>query len=98
MLFRSVNQGPTSQSIIGLSTLPNPNLFAIIPAVSANQAEYLFTVGNVTNGTEVYSDPHALALRIPYFTGLAGVTKIVATGTWDGAGSFYATNLKIATY
>jgi hypothetical protein len=96
-----VNQGPTSTSILGLPiqpTLPNPNLFAIIPAVSANQAEYLFTIGNVLNGTEVYSDPTAFTTRIPYFTGLAGVTKIVATGTWDGAGSFYATNLKIATY
>jgi hypothetical protein len=93
-----IDQGPKSTPIVGLKTLPNPALFAIIPAVSANQAEYLFTIGNVLNGTNVYSDPGTFTGKIPYFTGLAPVTKIVATGQWDGAGTFYATTLEIATY
>jgi hypothetical protein len=93
-----INSGPASTNIIGLPTLPNPQLFAIVLASSGNQSEYLFTIGNVTNSTFVFSDPNAFAAKIPVMTALAGVTKIVATGQWDGAGSFYATDLKIAMY
>jgi hypothetical protein len=93
-----INSGPQTTNIIGLPTLPNPQLFAIQLAISSNQAEYLYTIGNVLNSTFVFSDPTAFAAKIPVMTALAGVTKIVATGSWDGAGHFYATNLKIAMY
>jgi hypothetical protein len=93
-----IHNGPATTNIIGLPTLPNPQLFAIQLAISSNQAEYLFTIGNVNNGTFVFSDPTAFTQKIPVMTALAGVTKIVATGTWDGAGSFYATDLKVAMY
>ena len=71
---------------------------AIIPATSANQSEYLFTIGNTLNGIDVLSDPSALATRIPAFTALSPITKIVATGTYDNAGFFYATDIKIVGY
>jgi hypothetical protein len=93
-----IDQGPTSTPILGLPTLPNPALFAITPATGSPQSQYLFTIGNVLNGTQVYSDPSEFTSNILHFTGLANVTKIVATGTWDGAGVFTATNIKIATY
>jgi hypothetical protein len=93
-----INQGPTSTPILGLPTLPNPALFAITPATGTPQSQYLFSVGNVLNGIDVYSDPATFTAKIPSFTALANVTKIVATGTWDGAGVFTATNIKIATY
>jgi hypothetical protein len=92
-----VNSGPVSTPIANLPK-PNPALIAIIPATSTNQSEYLFTIGNVLNGIDVLSDPTALAARIPAFTALAPITKIVATGTYDNAGNFYATDIKIAGY
>jgi hypothetical protein len=77
---------------------PNPALIAIVPATSANQSEYLFTIGSTLNGIDVLSDPTALAARIPAFNALAAITKIVATGTYDGAGNFTATTIEIVGY
>jgi hypothetical protein len=77
---------------------PNPALIAIVPATSANQAEYLFTIGSTLNGIDVLSDPAALAARIPAFNALSSITKIVATGTYDGAGNFTATTIEIVGY
>jgi hypothetical protein len=77
---------------------PNPDLIAIVPATSANQSEYLFTIGNTLNGIDVLSDPAALAARFPVFNALSAITKIVATGQYDGAGNFNATDIKIVGY
>jgi hypothetical protein len=91
-----VKQGPLSTPLANLPT-PNPTLLGIIPATSANQSEFLFTIGNTLNGVDVLSDPTALAARIPAFLALSPVTKIVATGTYTD-GYFYATDLKIVGY
>ena len=92
-----INSGPVSTPIANVPN-PNPTLMAIIPATSQNQSEYLFTIGNTLNGIDVLSDPSALATRIPAFTALSPITKIVATGTYDNAGFFYATDIKIVGY
>jgi hypothetical protein len=92
-----INSGPVSTPIANVPN-PNPTLMAIIPATSANQSEYLFTIGNTLNGIDVLSDPSALATRIPAFTALSPITKIVATGTYNNDGFFYATDIKIVGY
>jgi hypothetical protein len=94
-----LNIGPQSTPVANLPK-PNPALIAIIPATSSgNQSEYLFTIGNVLNGINVVSDPGELASKyIPAFTALAPITKIVANGQYDGAGSFYATSMEIVGY
>jgi hypothetical protein len=85
-----LNQGPSSTPVQNLPK-PNPALIAIVP----NQSQFLFTIGSTLNGINVLSDPSTLATRIPAFNALAPTTKIVATGTYDGAGNFIATDLKI---
>jgi hypothetical protein len=77
---------------------PNPAVMAIVPATGATQSQYLFTIGSTSVGTDVFSDPAALAARIPAFNALAAITKIVATGQYDGAGNFNATNIEIVGY
>jgi hypothetical protein len=92
-----LNQGPSSTPVQNLPN-PNPALIAIVPATGANQSQYLFTIGGTLNGATVFSDPSRLATQIPVFTALAPITKIVATGTYDGAGNFTATNIEIVGY
>jgi hypothetical protein len=92
-----LNQGPSSTPVQNLPK-PNPGLIAIVPATGANQSQFLFTIGNTLNGVDVLTDPTALAARIPTFTALAPITKIVADGTYDGAGNFTATDIKIVGY
>ena len=92
-----LNQGPSSTPVQNLPN-PNPALIAIVPATGANQSQYLFTIGGTLNGATVFSDPSKLATQIPVFTALAPITKIVATGTYDGAGNFTATNIEIVGY
>ncbi|HWW78075.1 MAG TPA: hypothetical protein VNY82_00670, partial [Steroidobacteraceae bacterium] len=81
---------------------PNPNLLVIVPATSADptvQKSYEFSVGNVPNGIYVYTDPAAFATRVQYNIGAIGPTsKLVATGKYDGAGNFVATNIEIAVH
>ena len=77
---------------------PNPALIAIVPATGATQSQYLFTIGNTLNGIDVITDPAALSARIPAFNALSSIAKIVATGTYDGAGNFNATNIEIVGY
>jgi hypothetical protein len=78
---------------------PNPNLLVIVPANSADlavQKTYQFSVGNVPNGIYVYSAPADFAARVLYNIGAIGPTdKLVATGQYDGAGNFVATNIEI---
>ena len=92
-----LNQGPSSTPVQNLPK-PNPGLIAIVPATGANQSQFLFTVGSTLNGINVVSDPGELATHIPALTALAPITKIVATGTYDGAGNFTATDIKIVGY
>jgi hypothetical protein len=88
-----LNQGPSSTPVQNLPN-PNPALLAIVPS----QSQFLFTIGSTLNGINVLSDPTQLATRIPAFNALAPTTKIVAIGTYDGAGNFVATDLKIVGY
>jgi len=88
-----LNQGPSSTPVQNLPK-PNPALIAIVP----NQSQFLFTIGSTLNGINVLSDPTTLATRIPAFNVLAPTTKIVAIGTYDVAGNFIATDLKIVGY
>ena len=92
-----LNQGPSSTPVQNLPK-PNPALIAIVPATGANQSQFLFTIGSTLNGSTVFSDPQGLAGQIPVFTALAPITKIVATGTYDGAGNFTATTIEIVGY
>jgi hypothetical protein len=88
-----LNQGPSSTPVQNLPK-PNPALLAIVPSTS----QFLYTIGSTLNGINVVSDPTTLATRIPAFNALAPTTKIVAVGTYDGAGNFIATDLKIVGY
>ncbi len=88
-----LNQGPSSTPVQNLPK-PNPALIAIVP----NPSQFLFTIGSTLNGINVLSDPTKLATSIPALTALAPITKIVAIGTYDGAGNFIATDLKIVGY
>jgi hypothetical protein len=94
----SLGGPPVAATPIADLPKPNPDLIAIVPATSANQSEYLFTIGSTLNGIDVLSDPAALAARIPAFNALDPITKIVATGTYDGAGNFTATTIEIVGY
>jgi hypothetical protein len=80
-------------------TLPNPNpgVFAVVPATGNPQNQYLFTVGNVANSISAFSDPTAFAVAVQaYVNNAGGIRKIVATGKYDGAGNFVATNIEVA--
>jgi hypothetical protein len=92
-----IQSGPQITNVLNLPS-PNPAQLAIVPATGTPQSQYLFTVGSVTSGAEVYSDPAAFAARVPHFTALAATTKLVATGQYDGAGNFVATDIKIVIY
>jgi hypothetical protein len=51
----------------------------------------------VTNNTSVLSDPQAFAVAVQaYVNNAGGIRKIVATGKYDGAGNFVATNIEVA--
>jgi hypothetical protein len=96
-----IRQGPVTTDI---ATLPgiNPNALIIVPATSSDptvQSTYQFSIGNVPNSLYVYSDPTAFAQRIQYNIGAIGPTKkLVATGQYDGAGNFVATNIEIVVH
>jgi len=68
----------------------------IVPEKSSNSQ---FSIGNVPNGVYVYTDTTAFAARVLYNIGAIGPTKkLVATGQYDGAGHFLATNIEIAVH
>jgi hypothetical protein len=81
---------------------PHPDALVIVPATSADptvQKTYQYSVGNVPNGIYVYTDPAAFATRLLYNIGAIGPTsKLVATGQYDGAGNFVATNIEITVH
>jgi hypothetical protein len=90
--------GPATGDV-DVMTLPNPNpgVFAVVPATGNPQNQYLFTVGNVTNSISAFSDPTAFAIAVQaYVNNAGGIRKIVATGKYDGAGNFVATNIEVA--
>jgi hypothetical protein len=73
---------------------PDPTLLVIVPATSGQ-----FSIGNVPNGIYVFTDTTAFAARVQYNTGAIGpISKLVATGQYDGAGHFVATNIEIAVH
>jgi hypothetical protein len=81
-----------------ITTLPglNGGVLVVVPTASAGA---LFSVGNVPNGIYVFTDPNAFAARVLYNIGAVGpTTKLVATGQYDGAGNFVATNIEIAVH
>jgi hypothetical protein len=93
-----IRTGPQTTDVMTLPN-PNPNLLVVVPATGTPQSQYLFSIGNVANKVGVFSDPTAFAARIQYYTGTVGpITKLVATGQYDGAGHFVATNIEIAVH
>jgi hypothetical protein len=93
-----LRRGPQTEDV-NVLTLPNPhpNVLVVVPATGTPQSQYLFTVGNVINQTSVFSDPTAFAASVQnYITTAKGIRKVVATGQYDGAGNFVATNIEIA--
>ena len=90
--------GPQSGDV-DVMTLPNPqpNILVVVPATGNPQNQYLFTVGNVLNEISVFSDPTAFAVAVQaYVNNAGGIRKVVATGQYDGAGHFVATNIEVA--
>jgi hypothetical protein len=87
-----------------ITTLPglNPGVLVIVPATSSDPTtmnSYQFSVGNVPNGVYMYTNAAAFAARVLYNIGAIGpTTKLVATGQYDGAGNFVATNIEIAVH
>jgi len=80
-------------------TLPNPHpdVLVVVPASGNPQSQYLFTVGNVLNEISVFSDPTGFAVAVQaYVNNAGGIRKVVATGQYDGAGNFVATNIEVA--
>ncbi len=93
-----IEQGPQTTDVLDLPN-PNPALLVVVPASLTPNPQYLYTVGNVTNNLNMFSDPATFAQSIQYFTGAVNtVTKLVATGQYDGAGHFVATNIEISIY
>jgi hypothetical protein len=93
-----LRRGPPTADV-DVMTLPNPNpgVLAVVPATGNPQNQYLFTVGNVTNSISAFSDPTGFAVAVQaYVNNAGGIRKIVATGQYDGAGHFVATNIEVA--
>jgi hypothetical protein len=95
-----IRRGPPANDtdILTLTDLQTPNQLVIVPATGTPQSQYLFTVGNVLNNTAVFSDPAAFATSVTSYIALAPITKLVATGQYEGSGNFVATNIEIAVY
>jgi hypothetical protein len=89
---------PNDTDILTLTDLQTPNQLVIVPATGTPQSQYLFTVGNVLNNTAVFSDPAAFATSVTSYIALAPISKLVATGQYEGSGNFVATNIEIAVY
>jgi len=53
----------------------------------------------VLNNVAVFSDPQSFATSVQSYTFTAtAVRKLVATGQYDGAGNFVATNIEVAVH
>jgi hypothetical protein len=89
---------PNDTDILTLTGLQTPNQLVIVPATATPQSQYLFTVGNVLNNTSVFSDPAAFATSVTSYIALAPISKLVATGQYQGSGNFVATNIEIAVH
>lgn len=88
--------GPQTTNVTAL-TNPNPTVLTVVPATGTPQSQYLFTVGNVLNNVSVFNDPASFATSVQSYISTAGaVRKLVATGQYDGAGNFVATDIEIA--
>ena len=93
-----IRSGPQETDVLNLPN-PNPSLLVVVPASPTPNPAYQYSVGNVLQNISVFSDPATFAQSIQYYTGAVNaVTKLVATGQYDGAGHFVATNIEISIY
>ena len=80
-----------------ITSLPTTGYLQIIPSTATPASANSFSVGNIANGWDIFSDPNAYATDLAYYTGAIGaVQKVVADGQYDAAaGTFTATNIEV---
>jgi hypothetical protein len=89
-----VNTGPQSVTV---ANPINPQILTIIPAAATGTSPTLFSVGNITLGEKLFTDPSAYASGLnALINGSLPVIKIVAKGAYDATnGTFTARHIEI---
>jgi hypothetical protein len=80
-----------------ITNLPTTGYLQIIPSTATPTSANSFSVGNIANGWDIFSDPNAYATDLARYTETIGaVQKVVADGQYDAAaGTFTATNIEV---
>jgi hypothetical protein len=91
-----IRSGPSQIDVNSLSN-PNPGVLTIVPPTAGGSQ---FTIGNITNGINVFDTFSDFAARVQSVINNTDPTyKLVATGQYDSStGTFAATNIEISVH